>query len=102
MAAYVIADTEIVDAALGRRYRDIAEKSIARYGGRYVVRGGGIDPIEGDWKPRLFVIVEFPSLARAHEWYDSPEYAEALELRATALRRRLIFVEGVAGDPTPG
>ena len=98
MTAYVIADTEIVDPALGRRYRDIAEKSIARYGGRYVVRGGTVDPVEGDWNPKLFVIVEFPNLARAREWYDSPEYAEALVLRQTALRRRLIFVEGVATE----
>jgi len=95
MTAYVISDTEIVDRALGERYRDLAQKSIAKYGGRYIVRGGAVDPVEGDWQPKLFVVVEFPSMARAREWYRSPEYAEALELRQTALRRRLIFVEGV-------
>ena len=99
MAAYVVADTEIIDRALGERYRDLAQKSIAQYGGRYIVRGGAVGPVEGDWQPKLFVIVEFPSMARAREWYRSPEYAEALELRKTALRRRLIFVEGVFDFP---
>jgi uncharacterized protein (DUF1330 family) len=94
MVAYVIADTEIIDRALGERYRNLAQESIAKYGGRYIVRGGAVAPVEGDWKPQLFVIVEFPSMERAHAWYRSPEYAEALKLRQKALRRRLIFVEG--------
>lgn len=95
MTAYVIADTEIVDPMLGARYRDLAQKSIEQYGGRYIVRGGAVDPVEGGWQPKLFVVVEFPSMDRARQWYRSPEYAEALELRQTALQRRLIFVEGV-------
>ena len=95
MAAYVIADTEIVDRTRGERYRELAQKTIIQYGGRYIVRGGAVDAIEGGWEPKLFVVVEFPSMARAREWYRSPEYAEALKLRDAALRRRLIFVEGV-------
>jgi len=95
MAAYVIADTEIVDPAAGARYRDLAQKSIAQYGGRYIVRGGAVDSVEGGWQPKLFVVVEFPSMEQARRWYSSAEYAEALKLRQTALRRRLIFVEGV-------
>lgn len=98
VSAYVIADTEIVDPVLGARYRDLAQKSIAQYGGRYIVRGGSVEAIEGGWDPKLVVIVEFPSMSRAREWYESPEYAAALELRETALRRRLIFVEGVASE----
>jgi uncharacterized protein (DUF1330 family) len=95
VAAYVVSDTEILDRALGERYRALAQESIAKYGGRYIVRGGAVDPVEGGWQPKLFVIVEFPRMARAREWYHSPEYAEALKLRQRALRRRLIFVEGV-------
>jgi uncharacterized protein (DUF1330 family) len=98
MTAYVIADSEVVDSVLVERYRDLARESIAQYGGRYIVRGGAIDPVEGGWQPNSLVIVEFPSLARARQWYHSPEYAEALELRQTALRRRLIFVEGVGAS----
>ncbi len=96
MKAYVIADTEIIDSTTATRYRELAQRSIAAYGGRYLVRGGGAEPIEGNWSPQLLVIVEFPSMARAHAWYHSREYAEALTLSTTALRRRLIFVEGVA------
>jgi uncharacterized protein (DUF1330 family) len=101
MTAYVIADTEIVDPVAGARYRELAQRSIAQYGGRYIVRGGAVDAVEGGWHPKLFVVVEFPSMDRARQWYRSPEYAEALELRQTALRRRLIFVEGVEA-PTEG
>jgi uncharacterized protein (DUF1330 family) len=95
MTAYVIADSEVVDCVLVERYRDLARESIAQYGGRYIVRGGAIDPVEGGWQPNSLVIVEFPSMAQARHWYSSPEYAEALRLRQTALRRSLIFVEGV-------
>jgi len=95
MTAYVIADTEIVDPVAGARYRDLAQKSIEQYGGRYIVRGGTVDAVEGGWQPKLLVVVEFPSMEQARRWYRSAEYAEALALRQTALRRRLIFVEGV-------
>jgi uncharacterized protein (DUF1330 family) len=96
MPAYVISEVEIVDEALADAYRSLAAASIAQYGGRYVVRGGAIDVVEGDWPPaRRVVIVEFSTIARARQWYASAEYAEALQIRHTALNRRLIFVEGV-------
>jgi len=89
MVAYVIADTQVINPALAERYRTIAQESVAKYGGRYLVRGGAVEAVEGGWHPERFVIVEFPSMERAREWYRSPEYAEALKLRQTALRRRL-------------
>ena len=95
MTAYVISDVEILDASTVEQYRSLAQSTIAKYGGRYIARGGRVDSIEGGWAPRHLVIVEFQTLERAHEWYRSPEYAEALRLRATALDRRLIFVEGL-------
>ena len=52
--------------------------------------------IEGGPPPKTIIVVEFPTMERLHEWYASPEYAEALKMRQTALDRRLIFVEGVA------
>jgi uncharacterized protein (DUF1330 family) len=97
MPAYVIAETEVRDPALIDRYRVLAAASIAKYDGRYIVRGGKAELIEGSPAPKMLVIVEFPSMARAREWYASPEYAEALKVRANALDRRLIFVEGIAG-----
>jgi uncharacterized protein (DUF1330 family) len=97
MTAYVISDVEFLDAALVEQYRSLAQASIAKYGGRYLARGGSVEPVEGDWAPQRIVIVEFPSMARAHEWYRSPEYAEALAVRQTALKRKLIFVDGAPG-----
>ena len=97
MAAYVISEVEIRDEARADIYRSLASASIERYGGRYIVRGGTIALIEGERNPkRRLVIVEFPSMQRAREWYRSPEYAEALKVRAGALERTLTFVEGVA------
>src|SRR4051812_22029753 len=99
MTAYVISEVEIVDEALADRYRTLAQESIARYGGRYVVRGAAPYVPEGEWpEAARVVVVEFPTMDVAREWYASPEYAEALTLRETALERRLLFVAGVAGD----
>jgi len=96
MTAYVISEIEDVDPALIEQYRALAQAAIAKHGGRYIVRGGAIETVEGGWAPKQIVIVEFPTMEQAHAWYRSADYAEALKLRRTALRRKLIFVEGVA------
>jgi uncharacterized protein (DUF1330 family) len=96
MSAYVISEVEMLDQALFERYRSLAPATIVKYGGRYIVRGGAHETVEGDPTPRHFVIVEFPTIEKAREWYASPEYAEALKIRRHALKRRLTFVEGVA------
>jgi len=93
MPAYVISELEVLDPVEIETYRTIAAQSIAQYGGRYLVRGGAANVAEGGPPPEN--IVEFPSMERVREWYASPEYAEALKVRRTALDRRLIFVEGV-------
>jgi uncharacterized protein (DUF1330 family) len=93
--AYVISEVEILDEPLANRYRELAAASIAEHGGRYLARGAAGDVVEGVATGRRLVIVEFPSMARARAWYESASYAEALRLRATALDRRLTFVEGV-------
>jgi uncharacterized protein (DUF1330 family) len=96
MSAYVISEVEILDDRLIETYRAMAQATIDQYGGRYIVRGGAVELVEGERNPaRRFVIVEFPSMERAREWYRSPEYAQALKVRATALTRTLVFVEGV-------
>lgn len=96
MPAYVISEVEARDAGMMQAYRALAAQTIAQYGGRYLARGGAAETIEGEPPANTIIIVEFPSMARLREWYASPEYAEALELRRTALDRRLIFVEGTA------
>ncbi|KYG20068.1 hypothetical protein SE92_07130 [Bradyrhizobium sp. AT1] len=95
MAAYVISEVEMRDQAAMEAYRALAAQTIAQYGGRYLARGGATELVEGGPPAKTIIMVEFPSMARAREWYASPEYAEALKLRETALERRLMFVEGV-------
>jgi uncharacterized protein (DUF1330 family) len=96
MPAYVISEVEVRDAAAMESYRTLAAQSIAQYGGRYLVRGGAVELVEGGPPPRTLIIVEFPSMARLREWYASANYAEALKVRRSALERRLLFVEGLA------
>jgi uncharacterized protein (DUF1330 family) len=96
MKAYVISEVAIFDEDVAARYRALAQDSIARYGGRYVVRGGALQVLEGDWpSDRQVVVVEFPTLEAARAWYGSAEYSEALAIRDRALTRRLILVAGV-------
>jgi uncharacterized protein (DUF1330 family) len=95
MSAYVISEVKILDEEGASRYRTLAEQSIARYGGRYLVRAGAVEALEATWPPdRALIVVEFPSMERAREWYASPEYAEALAVRQVALDRRLLIAEG--------
>ena len=95
MSAYVISEVEVRDPAGFEAYRTFAAKAIAQYGGRYLVRGGAANVAEGGPPPNTIIVVEFPTMERLREWYASPEYAQALKVRQTALDRRLIFVEGV-------
>ena len=95
MATFVISELEVRDPTAIETYRTIAAKSIAQYGGRYLVRNGATSIAEGGPAPKSIVVVEFASMARLREWYASSEYAEALKVRRTALDRRQIFIEGV-------
>jgi uncharacterized protein (DUF1330 family) len=99
MKAYLVVEVKPLDEAQYARYRELAAASISQYGGRYLARGA--DPVvkEGEWPPEYkAVIVEFPSMARLDEWYESPQYAKALEF-GSAFTRRMIFVEGLSEQP---
>jgi uncharacterized protein (DUF1330 family) len=95
MAAYVIADVDVKDPVRYKNYRDMVLPTITAYGGRFVARGGQVDALEGTWRPRRLVIVEFPSVERAKAWWSSPEYAEAKALRQATSVGSLIVIEGV-------
>jgi len=94
MSAYVIAEIEVVDPAAYEDYRKQVPAVVARFGGRFIVRGGKIDPREGGWTPKRIVVLEFPSMAQAQKWYDSPEYAPLIKLRQKASKGKLLLVEG--------
>jgi uncharacterized protein (DUF1330 family) len=95
MAALVIAEVDVQDATLFEEYRKLVPATIAQYGGKYVVRGGATESKEGGWAPKRMVVLEFPTMARAREWYHSAEYAPALAMRLKAAKSRVILVEGV-------
>jgi len=94
MAAYVIGDIEVTDPAAYEDYRRQVLATVTKYGGRFIARGGTVEPLEGGWTPKRCVVVEFPSMERAREWYRSPEYAPLIALRQKASRGKLILVDG--------
>jgi uncharacterized protein (DUF1330 family) len=95
MSAYVIAEIDITDPAGYEDYRRQVPAVISRYGGKYVVRGGKVEALEGGWSPKRIAVVEFPSMEQALKFYRSPEYAPLIAIRQKASRGKLIIVEGV-------
>ena len=94
MAAYVVGEIEISDPQAYEEYRKRVPAVVTKYGGRFVVRGGAVETLEGGWAPKRFVALEFPSMEQARKWYRSPEYAPLIALRQKASRGKLILVEG--------
>jgi uncharacterized protein (DUF1330 family) len=94
MAAYVIAEIEVTDPAAYDDYRKQVPAAVNKYGGKFIVRGGRVETLEGGWSPKRIVVLEFPSMEQAQKWYRSSEYAPLIELRQRASRGKLILVEG--------
>jgi uncharacterized protein (DUF1330 family) len=95
MTAYVFAEVEVTDPVAYEDYRRQVPAVIAKYGGRYLVRGGAATLHEGTAAPQRLVILEFENMAKLRAFYDSPEYAPLLNLRTRASKSRLISIEGV-------
>lgn len=95
MAAYIIAEIEVTDPAGYDEYRKLAGAAIAAYGGKFLVRGGNIETLEGEWHPKRIVVLEFPSAERAKAWWASEEYAAARVIRQRAAVTDMIVAEGV-------
>src|SRR5207344_3477958 len=81
MPAYLIVQIAVTDPEKYERYKQLVPSSIAQYGGRYLVRGGRSETLEGNWSPARLAVLEFPSMDRAREWWNSPEYAPARAMR---------------------
>jgi len=96
VSAYVIAEVDITDPVAYEEYRKLVPATIARYGGKYLVRGGAVETKEGGWTPKRLAVLEFASMDQAKKWYHSPEYAPVLALRLKAARSKLLLVEGAA------
>ena len=95
MPAYVVVNIDVKDPVTYEEYKKQAPPSIAAYGGRYIVRGGVLETMEGAWTPRRLVILEFPTMERAKAWVNCPEYRQARALRHASASSEMIVVQGV-------
>jgi uncharacterized protein (DUF1330 family) len=95
MKAYIIVDVHITDPTLYEDYRKLTPASLVPYDGKFVVRGGATETLEGEWSPGRVVIVEFPSVEKAKAWWSSPGYAPAKAIRQSASDTKMILVEGI-------
>jgi uncharacterized protein (DUF1330 family) len=95
VAAYVIATVEITDPEEYEEYRRRVPETIERHGGRFLVRGGASETLEGDWQPKRVVVLEFPDAGAARRWYSSDEYRPLIEKRQRASNAHLLLVEGL-------
>ena len=95
MAAYMIAEVEVLDTLGYEEYRAQVSATVAQFGGKYLVRGGTCTNLEGEWNPKRLVILEFESTTRAREWWNSEQYRPIKSIRQRTARSKLLLLEGV-------
>jgi uncharacterized protein (DUF1330 family) len=95
MPAYVIVDVDVTDPERYERYKAATPAAIAAGGGRFLVRGGELTVLEGDWQPSRLVVLEFEDLAAAERWYESDAYQAAAKLREGGATMRMVAVQGL-------
>ena len=95
MPAYVIVETDITDPERYEQYKATSPGAVAAGGGRFIVRGGELAVLEGEWNPARLVVLEFPDLDSAKRWYESERYQDAKKLREGAAHLKMVAVEGV-------
>ena len=95
MSAYVLVDIDVHDPDRYEEYKALAAPSVEQYGGRYAVRCGQVEVLEGEWPTRRFVVLEFADAEAARRWYESPEYTAAKAVRQQASTGRMILIEGM-------
>ena len=95
MPAYIIVDVKIINPDDYEVYKTLTPASLTPYQGKFIVRGGPTETLEGSWHPGRIVILEFPNSECARQWWNSPEYAPAKLIRQSASDTRMILVEGV-------
>jgi uncharacterized protein (DUF1330 family) len=94
MSAYIFLEIEVTDPVIYEDYKKMSPASIAAYGGKYLVRGGTNEVLEGDWQPNRLVILEFESREQAKAWLNSPEYRPAWEKRKQSAHTRSVLMDG--------
>jgi uncharacterized protein (DUF1330 family) len=96
MRGYILAEVEVTNPEGYKEYSGMVLATIEKFGGKFLSRGGVNTPLEGEWPPRRRVILEFPTVEAARQWYDSPEYEKPRALRIANSNSRLLLLEGVA------
>ena len=99
MPAYVIAELKITDPETYKRYIDLVPATIAAFGGRYLTRGGEVELLDGDRPPQRMVILEFESMERAREWWNSDTYHDPKAIREASAESRVLLLAGLAAPP---
>ena len=94
MVVYMIAETVVRDPDLMQDYAKKAGPTVTAHGGKVLVAAGAIAHMEGAWNPKRLFVIEFPSMAAAKGWYNSPEYQAIMPMRLKASTGSLLFVEG--------
>ncbi len=97
MAAYVLVEIEVTDPTTYEDYKKLTPATLAAYDGKFIVRGGATVTLEGEEKRNRTVVLEFPTMERAQEWWNSPEYTEARAIRQRAANTRMVVLEGFEG-----
>jgi uncharacterized protein (DUF1330 family) len=95
MSAYVIVEIDVTDPIGYEEYKKQAGATVAQHGGKYIVRGGKTEVLEGDWKPKRTVVLQFESMQRAKEWLNCEEYREPRKMRHRTAKTNMILVEGL-------
>ncbi len=94
MRGYVIARITVTDADTYAEYRDGVLATVEPHGGKYLVRGGAFDCLEGEWPDERVVVIEFPSVEDARAWYESDDYQALARIRQSASDADIILVAG--------
>ena len=95
MPAYVIVEIDVLSDETYETYKQMVPASLASFDGKFLVRGGATEELEGNWSPKRLVILEFPSIDQAKAWWNSPDYLEAKRVRQASANTKMIVVEGV-------
>jgi uncharacterized protein (DUF1330 family) len=95
MAAYLIVDIKVTDPVRYEEYRKLVSPTLAAYDGKYLARGGAAKVLEGDLSPNRTVVVEFPSVERALEWWDSDVYRPIRQIRYDSADSKMLLVQGI-------
>lgn len=94
-AAYIVAEVTITNEDQMKLYREWSTRAMQEYGAEVLVRGGRVEPLEGDWKPQRVVVLKFNDMATAQAYYHSETYTHARQVREGAGSIRMFAVEGV-------